>query len=51
MLLQVKKIQPINPKVNEMNRQQALKALVEAEQPIAESIARISQYEWDSEDF
>ncbi|WP_024929975.1 hypothetical protein [Methylophilus sp. OH31] len=34
-----------------MNRVEALKALVEAELPIAQGIARMSQFAWDSEEY
>ncbi len=34
-----------------MNRADALKALVEAELPIAQAIARMSKFVWDSEEY
>lgn len=37
--------------VSHMNRVEALKALVEAELPIAQAIARMSQFAWDSEEY
>ena len=37
--------------VSHMNREDALKALVEAELPIAQAIARMSKFVWDSEEY
>lgn len=34
-----------------MNRLDALKALIEAELPISQAIARMSQFAWDSEEY